>query len=245
MSVDNVYEMKKNGVSCLNYGIHVLSQPPIISPRERIEAITIPGRTGTLTQKQAEEVHDPITLSVTCIIDNTDNNRIQNIVSWISGYGEYEFYGHGDGFYKGYLSSQMSFDRLVQGNPHKGFSFQFECQPYFYYNSGKTTVTLNGTGVKTLTNPGNVFSKPLLKVYGSGQGTIMCGSSTMLINDIGSSGGYIVLDCDAELAYTENPMTLVGTRVSGDWLNIPAGTAYMTLAGGITSVVVTPRWRRK
>ena len=241
MSVTNIDEMKKNGTSCLTYGMHVLSQPAIISPRERYEGITIPGRTGSLSMVEGDNVHDNISLAVTCVIDDNNNNRIGQIMQWISGEGKYEFYGHGDGFYKGRLSNQVSFDRIVQGNPHKSFSFQFDCQPYFYYNSGETAQTLTGTGTHTLSNPGNIPSKPLIKFTGSGEGTIMCGGSTMLISNV--SG--LVLDCDAEIAYTENPMTLTGTRVSGDWLTIPAGTAYMVLSGGITSVQLTPRWRRK
>lgn len=259
--ITNIDEMRKNGTSCLTYGMHVLNQPSIVSPRERYESITIPGKSGTLTQKEGNEIHDSIALTATCIIDSTTyvyegvtHDRVKEIVDWISGEGEYEFYGHGDGYYKGRLANQVSFDRVVQGNPHKAFSFQFDCQPYFYYNSGKTVLVQNESNA-WYNNPGNIPSLPLIRVSGSGNGTIMTVDGTAIITGL-TEGVPLYLDCEAEVAYTEDPQThiklLAGTMVSiaqvegrYKWPDLPAGDFNFVYTDGITGVQITPRWRKK
>lgn len=76
----------------------------------------------------------------------------------------------------------------------------------------------------------------------------MAGGSTMLINSF-EDIEYLMLDCEAKIAYTgvpgdtSDPLKLLGTRVTGEWLTIPTGTSFFTMTGGVTSAVLTPRWR--
>ena len=72
--------------------------------------------------------------------------------------------------------------------------------------------------------------------------------TTMLVNSF-ENIDYILLDCKAKIAYKgangdpNDPLMLLGTRVSGEWLNIPTGNSFITITGGISSAIVTPRWR--
>ena len=47
-----------NGVRCTEYGIHVTAQPSIIRPSERVTFTNIPGRPGSLTTLEADDVYD-------------------------------------------------------------------------------------------------------------------------------------------------------------------------------------------
>lgn len=257
-------EMRKNGVSCLMlgndgktvYGFRVLNQPPRISPRERYESITIPGRSGSLTLTEGNEVHDNITLSCTAYIESTEyykdgalHNRVAEITQWISGEGKYEFYGHPDGYYKGRLANQVSFDRIVQGNPHKVFTFQFDCQPYLYLHEGDEVKQIRQQSTYSIVNIANEPAKPLIKIYGSGEGTIMTqGLNTMRVN-IDPNIGHLIIDSEAEIAYTEDNYgnkTIASTQVSGDYFKIPAASeCFIVVSGGITGYDLTPRWRQK
>lgn len=235
-----------NGIRCTNYGMHVLSPPSIVRPTERVEHQTIPGRAGTLTYIEADHVYDDSVLACTCIIDDTEDSRIEKICGWLTGSGSIVFATRPSGFYKGRVSNQITFDKVVRGNPHVSFQVQFRCEPFFYLNSGLNTVTVSGSG-RSITNLGNVPSQPLLRVTGSGEGTIMCGGVAMLVDLTGLA--YLMIDCEAKIAYKGasgtpgDPLILLGTRVSGDWLTIPTGSPNFSLTGGISSVVVTPRWR--
>lgn len=238
--MDDSLKFKWNGVSCEEYGIVMLSAPKQITATERVNSITIPGRSGTLTQLEGEDIYDNIALGCTCLINNAD--RVHDISGWMRGSGKIEFPTTPEGYYVGRVSNQISFDQLVRGNPHRSFQLQFKCEPFLYLHDGLSTLTaVNGTPLR-INNPGNISALPLLKVYGTGEGSIVCDGKTMTVNDF-SNVDYILIDLEAKTVYKDNPMTLLGTRVSGDWLRIPTGVSFIILSGGITKVEITPRWR--
>ena len=45
-----------NGKKCTEYGIHVLEQPPVTIPAERATFTNIPGRPGSLTTLEGDDV---------------------------------------------------------------------------------------------------------------------------------------------------------------------------------------------
>ena len=244
----SVYELpwfKWNNVDAKTYGVQILTLPPIETmPLERTNEVTIPGRSGSLTITEGDDIYDKISLSCSCIMEDT--SKIASFCAWMKGYGTAKFSNRPNGYYKGRVSNQISFDKVLRGYDLRTFSIQLSCDPFFYLDSGNTkfTVTTN----KSVTNPGNVRSLPLIKVTGTGEGSIMCGGSTMLIDDF-SNISYIMLDCESKLAYkgskdsATDPLTLLNTRVSGDWLSIPAGSSFISISGGVKSIEVTPRWR--
>lgn len=247
-----------NGTLCTDYGMHVLTQPTIIVPNERTSTVTIPGRSGSLTVLEGEHVYDDLNLSCMAVIDDpymevegATVSRIAKIAGWLRGSGHVIFANRQEGYYDARVVNQIPFEKIVRGNPHMSFSVQFRCKPYFYLSSGETPVTITSSSY-TLDNPGNVPSAPLLKVTGNAEGSItFVGEDnvpSMHIHDF-TGINYIILDCDAKIAYQGSssdpldPLILLGTRVSGDWIEIPTGTSILSFSGGITSIELVPRWR--
>ena len=62
------------GKRCTEYGIRVVRQPDIVRPQERITFTTVPGRSGSLTTLEGDDVYDDILLTVECVI--RDLNRL-------------------------------------------------------------------------------------------------------------------------------------------------------------------------
>lgn len=241
--------------STTDYGVTVLTQPSIIMPSERVEYVEVPGKSGSLTKLQAKQVLDDITPSCVCILDdpyelvnNVSVDRIAKISSWLRGAGRVIFANRPHGYYQARVSSQIPIDKVLRGNPHVSFSIPFRCKPYLYLLEGDETTTISKNTSRLLTNPGNTESKPLLKIVGTSEGTIMCGDLSLFVDDF-SGINYIMVDCEARIAYQgtrgdpSDPLVLLNTRISGDWLSIPTGDSFFTVTGGITSVVLTPRWR--
>lgn len=235
-----------NNTRCTNYGIRVLNQPSIIRAQERVESIVIPGLSGSLTRTEGKDIFEEKNQSCVCIIEDDVINRIAKIGGWLRGGGNVTFANQPDGYYKARIANQIPFDKILRNHPHRSFSVEFICQPFFYLFTGDTSRSYYSG--ERLTNPGNIASAPIIKVTGDGDGTIMCGESTMLTNGLGEVG-YIIIDCEAKIAYKgapgdpTDPLTLLGTRVTGEWLTIPTGDSYFTFTGGISSVEITPRWR--
>ena len=55
-----------NGKRCTEYGIHVLEQPPITIPAERATFTNVPGRPGSLTTLEGDDVYDDLILTAQC-----------------------------------------------------------------------------------------------------------------------------------------------------------------------------------
>lgn len=242
-----------NGVKCTEYGMHVLSQPTMVTPNERAQMGSIPGRSGSITILEGDNVYDDISFSCICIIDNpyavvngSNASRISTISEWLRGSGTVKFANRQEGFFKARLANQLSFAQIVKGNPHLSFSVQFACSPFMYLDGGQSEITITNTPY-VLTNPGNVPSQPLMRITGTGEGTIMLGSQTMFVNNF-EGVSYICMDSESKIAYKgslsdpNDPFIPLGTRVGGDWLTIPPGHSTMTFSGGISSVSLIPRW---
>lgn len=243
-----------NGVKCTEYSMHVLQQPSYIRPSERAEYKEIPGRSGSLTLLEGDNIYDDITLAVTCVID--DPKYINDICGWLRGYGTVTFAtdadrNDGGGYYEARVDNQISFDKVLAGHPHRSFQVQFRCKPFRMLDSGNTVLVANESPY-TIQNLGNVPSLPLIRVHAGStaveNGTIMIGSSSMIVNSL-EANNYIDIDCDAKKAYrgtrgsTTDPLTLLGTRVTGEWMKIDTGTVYLSFTNGITKVEIKPRWR--
>lgn len=89
-----------------------------------------------------------------------------------------------------------------------------------------------------ITNPGSVYSEPILTVYGSGDITLMVGTTIVELEGI---SGSIVLDCALKEAYLGS--TLMNDHMNGEFPVLKPGANAVTWNGTVTRVVVRPNWR--
>ena len=183
-----------NGVDCRTKGIHVSELPPITIPLERSKQTNVPGRPGSLTQLEGDDVYDDMILTATCFI--ADPAQIPAIAAWLKGKGTVTFANRTGGHYNARIANQIPFEKVLRGNPHCSFAVNFRCYPFWYQeNVSDVTITTSGD---TITNPGSVYSEPLITVYGSGNITLMVGTTIVELTNVSSS---IVLDCALKEAY--------------------------------------------
>ena len=129
-----------------------------------------------------------------------------------------------------------AFEKILRGNPHCSFAMNFRCFPFWYQdNVAETTVTVSGT---TITNPGSVYSEPVLTVTGSGDITLTVGTTIVELTGITDS---IVIDCALKEAYKGT--TLMNEHMSGDFPILVPGLNAISWTGNVTRVVVKPNWR--
>ena len=223
-----------NGVRCTEYGIHVLEQPPLTVPSERVTFTDVPGRSGSLTTLEGDDVYDDMVLTATCLI--ADPERIPEIATWLKGSGRVTFANREGGFYYARVVNQIPFEKVLRGNPHCSFAVNFRCFPFWYKdNVSDVTITTSGG---TITNPGSVYSEPLITLTGSGDITLMVGTTIVELTGITSG---IVLDCALKEAYLGT--ALMNDHMSGDFPVLKPGLNGISWSGNVTSVVISPRWR--
>ena len=222
-----------NGVRCTQYGIHVLEQPPVTIPSERVAFTDVPGRSGSLTQLEGDDVYDDMVLTVTCLI--ADPSRIPEIVAWLRGSGTVTFANRQGGFYHARVVNQIPFEKILRGNPHRSFAINFRCKPFWYLSDVEPiTLTTSGTFI---TNPGSMASEPLITVYGSGEITLMVG---MTITELEITD-KITLDTPLMEAY--NSSTSMNSCMSGDFPQLLPGKNAVSWSGNVSKVEIQPNWR--
>ena len=194
----------------------------------------VPGRPGSLTQLEGEDVYDDMILTASCFI--SDPARIPAIAGWLKGSGTVTFANRTGGYYKARIVNQIPFEKVLRGNPHCTFAVNFRCYPFFYADAVEDImVSTSGT---MITNPGNVYSEPILTVTGSGNITLMVGMTIVELENI-SNG--IVIDSVLKEAYLAN--TLMNEHMNGEFPVLKPGANAISWTGAVTRVDIKPNWR--
>ena len=207
---------------------------PITIPLERSKQTNVPGRPGSLTQLEGDDVYDDMILTATCFI--ADPAQIPAIAAWLKGSGTVTFANRTGGHYNARIANQIPFEKVLRGNPHCSFAVNFRCYPFWYQeNVSDVTITTSGD---TVTNPGSVYSEPLITVYGSGNITLMVGTTIVELTNVSSS---LVLDCALKEAY--KGANLMNDHMSGDFPVLKPGLNAISWSGNVTRIVIKPNWR--
>ncbi len=222
------------GVRCTQYGIHVLTQPPVTIPSERTQFINVPGRSGSLTVLEGEEVYDDLMLTAECII--RDSSRIGEVIAYLKGASQVTFANRPGGYYQARIVNQIPFEVILRGNPHRSFAVNFRCKPFWYKENVAPITRTSGNTI--VNNPGNVSSEPVITIMGSGEITLMIGSQIIELTDV---DGSITLDTSLMEAYSGT--TSMNGKVSGDFPLLRPGANPISWTGDVNSVVIQPNWR--
>ena len=233
---------KWNGVSCVQYGIYVTELPPPTIPSERVTHTNVPGRAGSLTTLEGDYVYDDVVLSCTCVIAYP--SKIPAIAGWLRGSGTVTFADRDGGFYYATIANQIPFEKILRGNPHRIFTINFRCQPFWYESNvaPKNIQPASGStnGYVTMNNPGNVPSEPIITVTGTGEITLMVDMTIIELSDI---DGEITIDSALQEAYSGT--TSMNSCMSGDFPTLPPGSSTISWTGNVTFLTVEPNWRHR
>ena len=224
-----------NGTRCTEYGIVVSEQPPITIPQERSTQTKIPGRPGSLTALEGDDVYDDLTLTATCFI--RDPALIPSIAAWLKGGGSVTFANRPGGFYHARISNQIPFEKILRGNPHCSFAVNFRCSPPFWYVSNPDEVTISNSSA-VVVNPGSVYAEPIIHVYGSGDATLIVNDTFVELEGIEDS---IVLNSVIQEAYKGE--ILLNEKMDGEFPVLKPGNNRISYTGDVSRIVITPNWR--
>lgn len=223
-----------NGKRCTELGIHVSEQPPITLPNERVTFTAVPGRSGTLTTLEGDDVYDDMILSATCFI--ADPAKIPEIASWLRGAGKVTFANRTGGFYYARIANQISFEKILRGNPHRSFTVNFRCQPFFYHTPN-SPVTFTSSGL-FMASQGSVFSEPVIEVTLTGDAEITIGG--YMFELLGLTG-KVTIDCEHQEA--QQNYTPVTEHMTGEFPRLLPMGSFINWTGGVSEITITPNWR--
>ena len=226
------------GQSSTDYGIIVSEYPDIVKPKERVQQITIPGRSGVLILPEGDlPVYETILKTVQCWI--RPDVDIERICSWLHGSGSVVFGNEPARSYDARIINQIDFSKILRRRRYRSFAVPFQCQPTKRLYPPAEDIVLTASGM-TITNPGTAPAWPKITVYGSGTITLTTYSNAVVLNGI-SNG--IVLDWEAQECTSLDGGTLLNDKVEGDPQYLPPGGSTITWSGTVARIVVQPNWR--
>ena len=238
----NYFEYK--GIRSSDMGLRIESKNVFSGPEYEVDFLSIPGRDGDLIADGGRFPNVQVTYSVFIPAKTISelSQKITAVKAWLySGLNSYHtlsdtydtaFFRHA--VFAGKLDIEDELNRIGI------FTISFSCKPFRYDAAGTESVML-ATG-KVLLNPYPFTSKPILRIEGSGKGTLTIQSEgSNAIWNFTSIDGYVEADSEQMNFYKDAEPK--NDTVSGDGFPLLyPGENTVSFSGGITAVTVTPRW---
>lgn len=222
------------GVKCTAIGVIANVLPEITMPLERVSYTSVPGRSGTLTQTEGEDVYDDIVLTVECSVEN--GKRLGEVMRYLKGADQVEFSNRPGGFYYARVSNQIPFEKILRGRPNRRFAVSFRCKP-FWYVSEEADVEMNEIG--WVENEGSVYAEPIITVRGSGDGVLLVGENMI---ELKGMEGEIIIDSTLQEVYDAQGESK-NACMTGEFPRLAVGRNEIGWSGGITGVTIRKNTR--
>lgn len=223
------------GVNISSLGDVIIEAPPATNrPERKLDMYDVPGRNGAVIVPQDAFYDVPKIYKI--IIGGDYNEAASALMAWLYGpAGRQRLEDSFDSsvYRRAYVGYATEIDNIMNTNGR--CEIEFECDPRRFLKAGEESITMEESG--TITNPTRFTSKPLITVYGSGEGAVTIGGKTLRIGLITDG---MVIDCEEQNAYAD--FINLNREIGGSFPEIPAGEQVITMEGGITSLEIVPNW---
>lgn len=225
-----------DGIDARSVGIHLQSPIAFSEAVPIVEAQTIPGRNGDLILETGSYENRGASVSCFCLQKDVEKavSLAGRFLMGKRGYRRLETSDDPDHYWMARVenSPQIAM-RLRTLAP---FEISFDCKPQRFLKSGESTITFNASG--TIENPYGQNAKPLVTVYGQGDGVFTIGNYTVSIKGM---DGVLYLDSETQNAYNNdgNQNNKINATI---FPVIESGDNVVGFTGGITKVEIIPRW---
>ena len=226
-----------NGVSSETIsGLIIQSLPPISKPKIRAQVEEIDGRDGDIVTTLGYGAYDKeVSIGLSFDYD------VDEVIKFFNSSGTVTFSNEEDKYYNYQILEQIDFERLLR---FKQAKVKFHIQPfkYSYYDNLKTFNISSNTPIR-INNMGNIYSRPILTITGTGNIAIYLNGSQMFQIALGDLGS-ITIDTNNMEAYKGS--VLMNRIVAGNYDNFKmlVGSNTITWSGNITKIQIEnfSRW---
>jgi phage-related protein len=226
-----------NGQLSTDYRIQVEKYPNQPGPSRRYDVIQVPGRNGDLLIDQG--AYDNVLQNYEIFFGFRGGNTpvlARAIRDWLLrpiGYQRLEDSYDPDFYRLAYYSGPVEIENIM--NMFGRCTLAFSCKPQRWAKSGEFPALYTSSVV--LYN--DLFpALPLIKVNGTGAGTLFVGDYSVAFSSIDS---YTMLDSELQDAYkgTQNKNNTIQTNA---FPVLEPGDNPISWSGEISSIEITPRW---
>lgn len=227
-----------NGISSQTIaGLLIQSLPPISKPKQRVEVEEIDGKDGDiLTYLGYGAYNKEFKIGLYGSYD------IDEIISYFNSQGTVTFSNEEDKYYNYQIVEQIDFDKLLR---YKEATVKMHIQPFKYSaedNQKVFSISSSTTNI-IIRNAGNIYSRPVLTITGTGQLEIYLNNVQMFSINMGEYTS-ITIDTNNMNAYNGN--VLLNRNVIGSYDNFKLNVGKNTISwsGSITQIEIDnySRW---
>ena len=223
-----------DGVSAKSLGIH-LQNPVEIGEAEPVtESVQIPGRNGTLAFETGAFYNRKGTASCFALSQGVVS-KMANINRFLlpsGGYRRLELNCDEEHFM---LARVKNGARLSQRmRVLAPFEIEFDIKPQRFLKEGENTLSFTESG-RDLENPYGFVALPIIKVYGSGEGSFYVGGYVVTIKDMTD---FLIFDSETQNAYNSSGNQNLYISAA-EFPVISPGTNAVGFSGGVTKIEIT------
>lgn len=230
------YIILNGNISSNIQGLLIQSLSPISKPKIRTQVEEIDGRDGDIITPLGYSAYDK-----EIRIGLYDDFDIDEVIAYFNTKGTAIFSNEPDKYYNYEILEQIDFERLIR---FRTANVKFHVQP-FKYSAEDNSKTFNITDENSIVirNAGNIYSKPIMTITGSGNIGLSLNNVQLFQIELGELG-YITIDTTNMEAYQET--TLLNRLVQGNYDNfkLNVGKNIITYSGNVTEVEIQnySRW---
>ena len=219
-----------DGTDTQAYGLRVTALPPIQIAQKRVQLITIPGRSGYLTQWNG--AYEEVAKTATFFYKDEFPERIAQLI--LEG-STITFSNEPDKVYD--YRIDITTDLIKTISTWHQFDVQFICNPVKRELSPQEIEA--SVSPIILSSLCNHVAYPTITLTGSGNVTFTVGDQEVNLTDIGPE---IVIDGTLMECYQSGVLT--NDKMTGEFPVIgPGETVSIDWEGSVTKVEVSPNWR--
>lgn len=247
-----------DGVGSGSLGLHITGSATYGAPERDMETISIPGRNGDLIIDKGRYKNISVSYPVSICRDFPE--RAAEVRAWLlsrPGYRRLEDDYHPDYFRLAAYKGPLGFDVGPLNRTGEG-TIAFDCKPQRFLKTGELPILIGEFLEETqLFNPTAFPAKPLIQIWGSGEGIISVTSAADAAAgetseiEIAGLDGNVVIDSESMDVYKLEDDGSV-SRQNGV-VSLPHGfpelepgmSSIMWLSGfesHFSRVEITPRW---
>ena len=226
-----------NGVNSQTIqGLLIQELPPITKPKIRTSIEEIDGRNGNIITELGYSAY-----TKSFLIGLYGDYDINQVIAYFNSSGTVVFSNENDKYYNYNIIDQIDFERLIR---FRTATVQMNVQPFKYSLTDNSKIFSIGTETSiSITNAGNIYSKPVLTITGTGTINLNLNGTQIFSISLGDIGS-IVIDTENMEAY--NGTVLLNRSVIGDYdaFKLNSGANTITWSGTITQIQIDnySRW---
>lgn len=226
------------GRASSDFGVLISGEATFDAPERNVLTQEVAGKNGAIIFDRGNFKN--ITVAYPAFIVKDMPDRVRDLLNYMGcsiGYQRLEDTYHPYEYRLARFKTNPKITSLDYKNRQGKLTLEFDCKPQRFLKDGETPVVFTADGV--IMNRTQFAAAPLLRIYGSGAGTVGIANDTITISEIDD---YIDIDCELMDAFKGTSNLNASVSFSGDSVTIPAGQHGITFTGSITSVEVVPRW---